>query len=344
MNVKDTLRRDLRHTKHTTDHDVGRPPMCVMLHNSVRHFHPDVRQYVSWKDRASDLFDLELIIFSFCCSHKYVGSMRLMVPLQLRRDSPRAAAVSVQVRTALVSCWPSQWIRLHSEPCCRILIRRCSVPSSSASTTMCRSMRKGESDVERRVLGNLSSDALQASDVCSCCLRANEIYSLSDGRSASPPDMLWQVFLPVQVQFFVVEWRVRLAAAWTRLRARPLEAELCHCQFCVAWVCLPRQSSVAVRRTAVQHDCFVVVYKSRSGLLHEPVEILPTPSDDEVSRPIMSKSPVSCPNLLGQLLGQCLEQLSARGVPYMQLFRRQHRSMSRRMCGFHVCLGQRAYG
>ena len=36
---------------------------------------------------------------------------------------------------ALVSCWPVQWPRSHSVPCCGILIRRCSATPPSVSTT-----------------------------------------------------------------------------------------------------------------------------------------------------------------------------------------------------------------
>ena len=57
--------------------------------------------------------------------------------------------------------------------------------------------------------------------------------------------------------------------AWTRLWARRLKAELCHCQFFGAWVCFTRQSSVAVNHTAVQHDRLVVVSRSQPCLLHE---------------------------------------------------------------------------
>ena len=39
---------------------------------------------------------------------------------------------------------------------------------------------------------------------------------------------------------------VRLGAVWARLWTRRLVAKLCHCQLCMLWVCLPRQSSDTV--------------------------------------------------------------------------------------------------
>ena len=43
-------------------------------------------------------------------------------------------ALELRVK-AIVSCWPIRWPHLHSVPCCRILIPRCSVTPLSVSTT-----------------------------------------------------------------------------------------------------------------------------------------------------------------------------------------------------------------
>ena len=56
------------------------------------------------------------------------------------------------------------------------------------------------------------------------------------------------------------------------------EAGLCHCLFCVAWVCIQRQSSVAVPHTVVQQTNFVVISKSRSGPVHQLKIIVQLPS------------------------------------------------------------------
>ena len=45
-------------------------------------------------------------------------------------------------------------------------------------------------------------------------------------------------------------------SAWRRLGLSvdaPPQSKLCHCQFCMTWVCLSRQPSVTVHHTAVQH-------------------------------------------------------------------------------------------
>ena len=73
----------------------------------------------------------------------------------------------------------------------------------------------------------------------------------------------------------------RLArSAWRR--ARRLEAEFGHCQFCS-----PCQSRVVVRRTAVLHTFFVFLV---------PIWL------SGRARPGMSRTRLSCPNAHGQLL------------------------------------------
>ena len=78
---------------------------------------------------------LSSLFFSFCSGQKYFVSMYLMAPLPLRRASPRAPAARELRVLAHGSCWPSQWLRLHSEPCCSIMVRRCSAPPLFVSTS-----------------------------------------------------------------------------------------------------------------------------------------------------------------------------------------------------------------
>ena len=69
-------------------------------HNINKTFPNQMFRYqVCGIDCASDLLNPELLAFSFCSGQKYFVSICLIAPLPLRRASPRAVAVSVQIRT-----------------------------------------------------------------------------------------------------------------------------------------------------------------------------------------------------------------------------------------------------
>ena len=75
--------------------------------------------------------------------------------------------------------------------------------------------------------------------------------------------------LPIRLKFFLVHWCVGLGGTSTRLWTRRLKSKLCHCQLCISWVCLPRQSGVAVHHTVVE-DSFLRHRNQNPFLLSEP--------------------------------------------------------------------------